>query len=102
MPSVNSLASSVSSIQALERFAPSNRPESAGQSFGAFLGQALENLSAIEHRADQAATRLAAGEPVDLHDVLIAAEESSVAFQLALQVRNKAVEAYQEIMRMQV
>ena len=46
--------------------------------------------------------QLAAGEPVELHDVMIAMEEADLSLRLALQVRNKLVEAYQEIQRMQV
>ena len=42
------------------------------------------------------------GGDVDLHDVMIAGEKASVAMQLTLQVRNKLVEAYQDVMRMQV
>ncbi|MBI5712076.1 MAG: flagellar hook-basal body complex protein FliE [Chloroflexi bacterium] len=46
--------------------------------------------------------KLAAGENVDLHQVLIAAEQTDIAFRVALSMRDKLVEAYQEVMRMQV
>ena len=45
---------------------------------------------------------LASGQAPDLHSVTIAAEKATLSFQLAVQVRNKALEAYQEIMRMQL
>ena len=46
--------------------------------------------------------KVASGEPVELHDVMLAQERASLGFELAVQVRNKLVEAYQDIMRMQV
>jgi flagellar hook-basal body complex protein FliE len=72
------------------------------QSFGDFLARALDNLSALENGSDQLSATLAAGGPVDIHSVVIANEQTSIAFQLALQVRNRVVEAYQDVMRMQV
>lgn len=73
-----------------------------GASFGDLVRDALEQLNRLQVEANQAAIDLVAGEPVDLHDVMIAIEKANLGFQLALQVRNKLVEAYQEIMRMQV
>ena len=46
--------------------------------------------------------RLAAGEPVELHRLMLRLEESRMSFQLMLQVRNRLLEAYQDVMRMQV
>ncbi len=66
------------------------------------LGSAIEEINHLQHKADEAVNRLALGEAIDLHDVTIAVEEAHIAFQLAMQVRNKLVEAYQEVMRMQV
>lgn len=74
---------------------------SAG-SFGEVLGRALEELSRLENRADELTARLARGEAVELHEVIIATEKAQLALDLALQLRNRVVEAYQEIMRMPV
>lgn len=74
----------------------------AATGFGELLGRALDGLEAAERRADMLAARLAAGEPVELHEVVIASEKVQLAFELAVQIRNRAVEAYQEIMRMPV
>ena len=71
-------------------------------SFGEVLGRALEELSALENRADELTARLARGEPVELHEVIIATEKAQLALELAVQLRNRVVEAYQEIMRMPV
>jgi len=71
-------------------------------SFAGLLGRALEQISAQEKQVDRLTGLLAAGQPVDLHDVVIATEKAQLALDLAVQIRNKAVEAYQEIMRMPI
>jgi len=74
----------------------------AAESFGRLLSQALDHLNRIQMEANASSARLAAGEPVDLHDVMLAVEEADLSLRLALQMRNKLMEAYQEINRMQV
>jgi flagellar hook-basal body complex protein FliE len=66
------------------------------------LAQALEDVNQLHHVADSDASRLVAGEPVDLHRVMIEMEKASLGFGLALQVRNKLLEAYQEVMRITI
>ena len=70
--------------------------------FVGMLEHALGNLNDLAQQADAMATRAATGEDVDLHEVMLAMESAGLGFQLALQVRNKLVDAYQEISRMQV
>jgi len=72
------------------------------ESFSSVLSQALQDVNQVHHAADAGAQKLMAGEEVDVHSVMIGMEKANVAFGLTLQVRNKLVEAYQEIMRMQV
>jgi flagellar hook-basal body complex protein FliE len=62
----------------------------------------LDEVSRLHKSAERLANEAAIGGDVDLHDVMIASEKASVAMQLTLQVRNKLVEAYQDVMRMQV
>lgn len=81
---------------------PSKLDSASTDSFQKLLSDAVESLNKLQAEADASAARLAAGEPVELHEVLLANERASIAFQLAMQVRNKIVEAYQEVMRMQV
>ena len=71
-------------------------------SFGELLGKALDDLNRVAVRGDQLAEAFAAGADVEIHDVIIAMQEAQIAFELATQVRNRMVDAYQEIMRMQV
>ena len=70
--------------------------------FADLLGRALGQLQAISDNADAKVNALAAGQDVELHDVMLAVETESLAISLATQVRNKAVEAYQEVFRMQI
>jgi flagellar hook-basal body complex protein FliE len=70
--------------------------------FGQYLGNALNQLNQAANTSDQLAESLAAGGDVEIHDVMISMQETQIAFDLATQVRNKAVEAYQEIMRLQL
>ncbi len=75
---------------------------SGAANFGQMLNEAFINLNQQENAANQAITGLAAGEDIELHQVMLKMQEADLSFQLALQVRNKLVEAYQEVMRMQV
>ena len=71
-------------------------------SFGALLSDATDRLNELQWEADANICKLATGEPIDLHEAIIAMEQATLAFELALQVRNRLVEAYQEVMHMQV
>ena len=72
------------------------------KSFSEFLGDALNEVNSLEKQSYDAVNNLAAGKIQDLSEVTIAGEKANIALQLTMQIRNKAVEAYQEIMRMQV
>ncbi len=71
-------------------------------SFGEMLKEHLKEVNHLQNAADTAAQNLASGKDEDVHNTMIAMEKASVAFQLTMQVRNKVIDAYQEIMRMQV
>ncbi|SDF38821.1 flagellar hook-basal body complex protein FliE [Sporolituus thermophilus] len=70
--------------------------------FAQFLTDALRDVNRLQHEAQQASLNLAAGKVQDISEVVIAAEKATIALQLTMQVRNKVVDAYQEVMRMQV
>lgn len=75
---------------------------SSGPSFSTVLEKALNKVAELEIESAKMGQQLAAGAGPDLHTVMIAGEKASLAIQLTVQVRNKAIEAYQEIMRMQM
>ncbi|GAO05572.1 flagellar hook-basal body complex protein FliE [Anaeromyxobacter sp. PSR-1] len=79
--------------------APAARPE--GGAFGRALGEALAQAEALQGAADAQAARSALGEG-NLHETALALEKADVAMRVATRVRNKLVEAYQEVMRMSV
>lgn len=70
--------------------------------FGKILAEALSDVNKLQKNAEKASVDLAAGKLQDISQVTIATEKASIALQLTMQVRNKVVDAYQEIMRMQV
>lgn len=70
--------------------------------FGDVLKQMVEDVNSMQVAADEMQVQLATGEISDVHDVMIAVEEANVAMELMLEIRNKIIEAYQEVMRMPV
>jgi flagellar hook-basal body complex protein FliE len=62
----------------------------------------VRDVSATQANAGAAVEGLLAGKDVSLHQAMIAMEEASVSFQLMVEVRNRLLESYQELMRMQV
>ena len=79
--------------------------QSAGQtgdSFGSVVRNAVESLEKTQKGAEQEIARAVTGESPDLHRTIIALQTADLSFQLGMQVRNKLIGAYDEIMRMQV
>ncbi len=73
-----------------------------GDKFGQVLKETIAEVNQAQVNADRAAEQIAAGETKNLHGTMIKLEEADISLRLMVQMRNKAVEAYQEIMRMQV
>ncbi|MGO8674461.1 MAG: flagellar hook-basal body complex protein FliE [Limisphaerales bacterium] len=71
-------------------------------SFAGLLGQMVEGVNAKQGIAAQALQDLQGGQTVSLHQAMIAAEEANVSFQLMVEVRNRLLDSYQELMRLQV
>ncbi|MGN1357435.1 MAG: flagellar hook-basal body complex protein FliE [Succinivibrionaceae bacterium] len=71
--------------------------------FGTMLQQALDGVNSTMAKSDELKTRFDLGdESVSLSDVMIASQKSSLAFEATVQIRNKCVEAYKQIMQMQI
>jgi flagellar hook-basal body complex protein FliE len=71
-------------------------------SFGDILTNLVTQTNEQQQNADQAIQQLHAGGEKNLHEAMIAMEKADISLRYTIQVRNKAIEAYQEIMRMQV
>jgi len=71
-------------------------------SFPQILKEMVNNTNELQHKAAEIAEKFVLGEISDIHEVMIAAEEAGVALELVMEIRNKLIEAYQELMRMQV
>jgi len=74
----------------------------SGPSFKDSVSRFVGKVNEMQLTAADNAQRLAAGENMNLHEVMIAQEQASLAFQMTLQMRNRIVEAYQEVMRTQI
>jgi flagellar hook-basal body complex protein FliE len=74
----------------------------SGAGFGDSLTGALDRLNGMEHKADDLGVQAATGQLTDVHDFMIASTQAQIATELTVAVRNKAVESFNEIMRMQV
>ena len=70
--------------------------------FGRALNEALDQLNAQHAEVEQLRDKFMTGQMTDPHTLMIAAEKASLGLELTVQVRNKVIEAYQEIMRMQI
>jgi flagellar hook-basal body complex protein FliE len=84
--------------------APALAPTSTGSgpAFASILADAVNKVELFQQNAQQSIDRFLSGEGDDLHKVALASQQADLSFQLFLQVRNKVVSAYQEIMKMQV
>jgi flagellar hook-basal body complex protein FliE len=84
---------------------PGSAAAGAGSGSGAFgniLENTINNLQALQNDAGSAAQKFMTGENEELHTVALAGQQAELAFELGLQVRNKVVSAYQEVMKMQL
>jgi len=94
-------------MQAMMVEAASTRPAATGQTvgadFGSMLTQAINNVNSLQKTSGELQTRFDSGDQsVSLSDVMIARNKSSVAFEATIQIRNKLVESYKELMNMPV
>ena len=78
-----------------------NRAAGSGPGFAEALGKVVEAVESTESQADTAVTGMLAGK-TDVHDAMIALQRADLTLQFSVQIRNKLVQAYNEIMRMPV
>jgi flagellar hook-basal body complex protein FliE len=102
----NNAASSISGARETlgEKLQSSNKSNAVqtGESFADNLKAAINTVDKLQKDADTQMQNLATGRSQNIHETMIAAEKADLALRLMVQVRNKVIEAYQDIMKMQV
>jgi flagellar hook-basal body complex protein FliE len=91
-----------SQLQGLRGPGSSSSTNRLGGEFADMIKKSIESVNTKQVDADKAAVGLASGQHSNIHEVMIKMEEAEISLRLMVQMRNKVVEAYQEIMRMQV
>ena len=81
---------------------PALKPGEGGDGFAATLASVFDQLQGAQNTSNQLATQAATGDLRDVHDYMIASTEAGLATEMVVTIKNKAVEAFNEIMRMQV
>jgi flagellar hook-basal body complex protein FliE len=96
----------MTNINAINSTLPSpTAPQKTGKQGGGFadqLKEAIDSTNEAQVNADRAVEQLHSGQAGNLHEVMISLEKADISMRLFVQLRNKAVDAYQEIMRMNV
>jgi flagellar hook-basal body complex protein FliE len=91
----------ITSLPGIDAVQPLRQTGKPG-AFQSLLEGTIQNLASIQNNAADAVQQFLTGEAEELHTTVLAADKAEIAFDLGLQVRNKVVAAYQEIMRMQM
>ncbi len=86
----------------LDQVKPASGGQTGGKDFSAVLKDAIEDIDKLQKAADEAIGKVQIDQTASIHEAIVALEKADVSFRAMMQVRNKILEAYQEIMRMQV
>ena len=89
-------------IGELGKPAPAPDLTADGETFGDLLKQALQEVDSTQKTAELEARNLMTGEGTDMHTAILAVQKADVSFQMMMAVRSKLIEAYREVMRMQM
>lgn len=76
--------------------------DAGGVSFKDTLSGFLNDVNSMQVKADESIQKMAAGEITDVHQVMSTVEEANVAFNMMMEIRNKVMDAYQEVMRIRL
>ncbi len=79
---------------------PGIKPSEGGPKFESMFTGFLKDVNEMQLKADESIQKMVTGEVKDVHQVMLAVGEAKTAFNLLLEIRNKTMEAYQEVMRM--
>ncbi len=97
---VDAIKGTVNTVTAAHSLKTSKGPGKSD--FEGMLKASMEKVNNLQGEADKSIEGLASGEVKDLHETMIAIEKADLSFNLMVQVRNKLIAAYEEVMRMQV
>lgn len=98
-PLITNIQTTVPSISNVKQHDNSMKTEA---NFGDVLKQAIDHVNDAQVLSDKKTDALAAGKIDDLHDVMITAQKASITLETTVQIQRKVIDAYNEIMRMQV
>jgi flagellar hook-basal body complex protein FliE len=87
---------------AIRQFDPIAAPKTSGAGFESMLSDAIRSVEQFQQNSQTAIGKFLSGEDEEVHKVALATQQAEIAFDLFLQMRNKVVAAYQEVMRMQM
>ena len=90
------------SIDPRSAYGSGNATGAPKASFADQLQNAIKDVDGLQTRRDEMVEDMITGKTTEVHDVMIAAKESQMAFELLMEIRNKLLESYQELMRMPV
>jgi flagellar hook-basal body complex protein FliE len=79
-----------------------NEPATGQPSFKETLGGFLKDVNDMQMKADKSIAKMMAGEITDVHQVMNSVQEANVAFNMMMEIRNKVMDAYQEVMRLRL
>jgi len=86
----------MTTVRPADRNIPSDQ-----ESFGQWLNKSIETVNKMQQEGDSAAMKLLTGQNTDIHGTMIAMQKASISLNLMMEVRNKIINAYEEIKRMQ-
>ena len=89
-------------LVSLSKTAKPDESQQGNSTFGSVLKQSMKEINELQAKADQAIAKVELGNTGSIHEAMIALEKADISFRAMLQVRNKIIDAYQEVMRMQV
>ena len=89
-------------VAGLQEIAKQQSNGAQSSSFTALLQESISKVNEVQHSANKAIESLVTGQATNVHEAMIAVEEANLSFNMMLQVRNKLLAAYEEIMRMQL
>jgi flagellar hook-basal body complex protein FliE len=93
---------SIPPLAAIPALTPVSPSQPSGAGFGSVLADAIGRVDQFQQNAGSSIAKFLSGEDEEVHKVALATQQASISFDLFLQVRNKVVSAYQEVMRMQM